>query len=209
MKNVFVSFAIVALLVVTAGATVTTGVPGSNLFMPTVNYFGGGPIVYDNYTWSSTNIANQGGSVYGYTGQYGYIGNGYWDGSLGPMAGVNDSFDAYGVTDTMTFEFTNPVMWVGGFFNYVPGGTTPTILAVYDVNFNLIESYNLTFNFNDNNLVNAGEWIRFDEDTPIKYFTMTDNYVGVTAGGIPEPGTLIMLGTGILGLAGTLRRKLF
>jgi hypothetical protein len=27
-------------------------------------------------------------------------------------------------------------------------------------------------------------------------------------GGTPEPGTLIMLGTGILGLAGTLRRKL-
>jgi hypothetical protein len=28
-------------------------------------------------------------------------------------------------------------------------------------------------------------------------------------GVVPEPGTLILLGTGILGLAGTLRRKLF
>lgn len=28
-------------------------------------------------------------------------------------------------------------------------------------------------------------------------------------GGVPEPGTLVMLGTGVLGLAGTLRRKLF
>jgi len=28
-------------------------------------------------------------------------------------------------------------------------------------------------------------------------------------GGVPEPGTFVMLGTGILGLAGTLRRKLF
>jgi len=27
--------------------------------------------------------------------------------------------------------------------------------------------------------------------------------------GVPEPGTLVMLGTGVLGLAGTLRRKLF
>jgi hypothetical protein len=31
---------------------------------------------------------------------------------------------------------------------------------------------------------------------------------GTPLGGTPEPGTLIMLGTGILGLAGTLRRKL-
>lgn len=28
-------------------------------------------------------------------------------------------------------------------------------------------------------------------------------------GGVPEPGTLVMLGTGVLGLAGAIRRKLF
>ncbi len=31
----------------------------------------------------------------------------------------------------------------------------------------------------------------------------------VQGSGVPEPGTIVMLGTGILGLAGTLRRKLF
>jgi hypothetical protein len=45
------------------------------------------------------------------------------------MAGLNESFDVYGVTDTMTFTFTSPVDEVGGFFNYVPYGSTRTTLA--------------------------------------------------------------------------------
>lgn len=32
---------------------------------------------------------------------------------------------------------------------------------------------------------------------------------GHKVGGVPEPGTLVMLGTGVLGLAGAIRRKLF
>jgi hypothetical protein len=206
MKTLYVFLVALALLAIPAGATVTVGVPGSNLYMPTVNYFGPGPITYSNYTWTSTNATHQGGSVYGYTGGYGYLANGFWNGALGPMAGLNDSFDVYGVTDTMTFAFSTPLSWVGGFFNYVPGGSTPTTLAVWDVNGVLIESYDLTFNFNNGSLVNAGEWIRFTETIPIGYFTMTDNYVGVV--GAPEPGSLLLLGTGALGVAGLIRRKL-
>jgi hypothetical protein len=121
------------------------------------------------------------------------------------MAGLNDSFDVYGVTDTMTFAFDTPVYAVGGFFNYVPFGSTPTTLAVWDASNNLIESYNLTF-FTGNG-VNLGQWIRFDESTAIDYFTITGNYVGV-ANPIPEPSTLLLLGSGALGLAGIIRRKL-
>ena len=198
----------VFLLVVQAGATVIIGQVGSNLPMPNVNYFGAGPQTFGNYTWSSTNTSNQGGSVYGYTGGYGYLGNGFWDGALGPMAGVNDSFDVWGATDTMTFAFATPVSWVGGFFNYVPGGSTPTTLAVFDTSNNLIESYNLTFLTGGG--LNSGEWIRFVESTPIGSFTMSDNYVGVTGQAVtptPEPGTLALLGSGIVGLAGFARRK--
>ena len=32
---------------------------------------------------------------------------------------------------------------------------------------------------------------------------------GHQLGGVPEPGTLVMMGTGVLGLAGAIRRKLF
>ena len=83
------------LLVVQAGATVTVGTPWiGTLPMPVLNYFGPGPQSFANYTWTSTNAVNQGGSVYGYTGGYGFGGNGFWNGRLGPMAGLNDSRDA-------------------------------------------------------------------------------------------------------------------
>lgn len=197
------------LFVLPAGASVTLGDPTSNtLFAPGVNYFGPGPQVFDNYTWTSTNAFNQGGSVYGGTslmGGYGFVGNGTWDGIQGTIIGLNDSFDVWGVTDTMTFAFTTPVNSVGGFFNYVPGGSTPTTLTVYDTSFNPIESYNLTFLTGGG--VNTGEWIKFQESTPIGYFTMSDNYVAVMVP-TPEPASLVLLGSGVLGLAGILRRKL-
>ena len=208
-KTSLLLIVLLAAFALQAGATVTTGVPWTGtLPMPASNYFGPGPQSFANYTWTSTNATTQGGSVYGYTGGYGFGGtggNGFWDGRLGPMAGVNDSFAVYGITDTMTFAFTAPVFTVGGFFNYVPGGSTPTMLAAYDASFDLIESYNLTFLTGGG--VNTGEWILFTETTPISYFTMTDNYVGV-ANPIPEPSSLLLLGSGVLGLAGVIRRKL-
>jgi hypothetical protein len=38
---------------------------------------------------------------------------------------------------------------------------------------------------------------------------MSFTLIGDLKGGVPEPGTLVMLGTGVLGLAGAIRRKLF
>ncbi|HVO78673.1 MAG TPA: PEP-CTERM sorting domain-containing protein [Candidatus Bathyarchaeia archaeon] len=125
-------------------------VNGTPVAIPAVDYFGGGPQVFGpGITWSSTNLSYQGGSVFGLTGGYGFAGNGFWDGALGPMIGLNDSFDYYGVTDTMTFTFDEPVTSVSAFFNYVPS-SNPT----------------------------------------------------------PEPGTMLMLGSGVIGLAGVLRRKI-
>jgi hypothetical protein len=203
----------VALLAGAASASVVTSIPdGTVVSMPAVNYFGSGPqVVAPGITWTSTNAGNQGGSVFGYTGTYGFLANGEWDGSLGPMAGVNDSFDAFGVTDTMTFSFATPVSAVGGFLNYVPGDSTPTNIAVYDAAGNLIESDTLTFSTSGG--VNTGEFLGFQESTAdIASFTLTDNYLAITnltiASAVPEPGMFLPLAglVAAVGL-GLFRRK--
>lgn len=215
-------FAIVALTVAQAGASVVFNFSGGTYQpMPAINYFGPGPQTFgvgNTITWSSTNAFNQGGSVFGYNGGYGFSGNGFWDGfeQGSPMAGLNDSFDVYGVTDTMTFAFATPVSSVGGFINYVPFGSTPTTIAVYNAAHQLIESYNLTFVVGSG-CTDCGMLIGFQEATAdISYFTLTDNYIGISDlttnfgsnNGVPEPSSLILFGSGAAGLLGIVRRKL-
>jgi len=201
---------VVALLAVQAGATVVTSIPGGTVIpMTPMNYFGGGPISFaPGVTWSSTNTTNQGGSVFGWTGGYGYLSNGAWDGALGPMAGLNDSSAFFGVTDTMTFAFATPVGAVGGFLNYVPD-FGPATIAVWDPSGNFIESFDLTFLTGGG--TNTGAFYGFQETTPIGYFTLSDAYVGVvnlTTAPIPEPNSLLLIGTGLLGAFGVVRRRL-
>jgi hypothetical protein len=213
MRRLFAALFIVVLLTVAqAGASVVTSIPGGTVFpFPAVNYFGGGPqTVATGITWSSTNVINQGGSVFGNTSSYNFGINGIWTGALGPMAGLNDNTDIYGVTDTMTFAFATPVAAVGGFLNYAVGFSTPTTIAVYDSSHTLIESFDLTFLTSGGN--DTGAFYGFQESTPnISYFTLTDNYIGIvnlTTGSVPEPGSLLLIGTGLLGVIGYGRRRL-
>jgi hypothetical protein len=194
-----------------ASAAVVSSIPGGTVFsMPAVDYFGSGPQTFGSgqITWTSSFFD----STFGFTGIYNFGGvNGAWDGTLGPMAGVNTSFDDEGAVDTMTFTFANPVSAVGGFLNYVPGGSTNTTIAVYNGS-TLINSYNLTFTTGGG--INSGLFVGFDEGSNIiTSFTLTDNYIGITGltvqglSAAPLPSTMLLLSSGLLSLA-VLRRRM-
>jgi hypothetical protein len=188
-KLVLLTIALLVVGSITARATVLTGSIPESAQIPIPNdltYALSGPVSWDGeYTWSSTNLFNNGGSIFGYTGGYGFGSNGYWDSNIGPFMALNDSTTDYGSTDTMTIAFTNPVYQVGDFFNFdVDEG--PATIAVYDTNGDLIESYNLTFSTGGG--TDTGEWLGFSETTPIGSFTMTDNYIAMATS--PEPSTL-------------------
>ncbi len=196
------ALALVALFSASAQAAVVFSLPQSAFVqIPVVDYFGPGPQAFTGGVWTSTNDSRQGGAVFGYTSGYGYGGNGFWTGALGPMAGVNSSQDVYGVNDSMTFAFTNPVSIIGGFVNYVPGSNVPTTMAVYDANMNLLDSYNLTFLTPP--VPDAGQTIGFDMGAPvISYLVLTGNYIGIAGfqgnNAIPEPGTMALMGLGLV-----------
>jgi hypothetical protein len=195
-KNLFcaATAGVVALLTVSsAGATVVSSLNGTVIPMPAVNYNGPGPQVFDGgeVTWSSTTYG-----AFGYTGGYGFGTNGNWDGSLGPMAGVNAQ------VGTMTFSFTTPVTAVGGFLNdyayYGPGGAVASVYSPADV---LLETTDLTFQTGGG--LNSGQFVGFVDVGPIGSLTLSNSdvaLVNLTVGTIPEPSTWAMMLIGFAGL---------
>src|ERR1700691_5957039 len=137
--------------------------------------------------------------VFGYTSSWAFSSNGDWDGTLGPMAGVDDN------TDIMTFAPSSPVAGIGGFINYAQPGEGTATIAAYNAADVLIESYSLTFTTGGG--INVGEFLGFSESTAdIAYFELTGATVGLTglsvqenpsSSSLPEPGTVDLMLAGL------------
>jgi len=180
-----------------SAATITS--PAGLTYIPfaNVNLFTPGPItVAPGITWSSTNATYQGGSVYGYSGGYGFLGNGFSSGI--PLVGLNDSSDYYGVVDTMTFAFSNPVSAIGSVLNWVPSNAPVTISALNSAH---VVLDTLILSSGGSNNVTPNSFYGFKDSTAdISYFTLTDGYVaaigGISVSAVPGP----IVGAGFPGM---------
>ena len=191
-----------------AGVTVTVGNGPTSADIPIpadLTYAFNAPVTWGNYTWTSTNLFYGGGAVFGYTGGLGFGSNGSWNSAVGPAISLNDSTSDYGVTDSMTIAFTNPVTTFADFFNYDPE-STPATINVYGGTGTLLDSYVL--NFSTNGATDSGEWLAFTSTTPIGSFTMSDDYISM-ASPAPEPSSLsyLLLAAGLCGGAMFLARR--
>lgn len=135
----------------------------------------------------------------------GFGANGGWA-TDGAFAGLNN------VSGYLSFTFSRGLNFVGGLFNYTPGGDSSTTLQALDINGSVIEDLQLTFTGSN------GELIGFTSATANIYgLQMSGNFVAVdnlTFGtmtldaGVPEPSVLLLVATSLGLLAYTQRRRL-
>ena len=110
--------------------------------------------------------------------------------------------------NTFTFQFRNDVEYWGlDEVSLVEVQSLPNGMDLYRFNFYL-ENLSDGTTPNDFTLLWNGVPVAGTSFTDAGAFGYVGIFGNVIGTSVPEPGTLIMLGTGVLGLAGTLRRKL-
>ena len=193
----------VASLPLTAGAAVWDGTGGVGYNMPAENYEGPGPVTTDGFVWSSTNGTGGFQALFGYTGNYAFLENGYRYGGI-PMAAVNSS------TDSMTFTFAHPTSAFGGTMNWAPSDGSPVTVVAYDSMGIGLDSLVLS-DGNDTNSQTPSAFYGFIEGSPdIASVVLTGGVIGIwdieLIQSAPEPATWALMLVGFGGVGSAMRR---
>lgn len=212
------TIALGAALGLTAAAAGATTVTTNTFENAIIEDFSGGPSEFTagprnfnmglvGVTYTSTNS----NSVYKYQGGYGLSGNGSWGTGRDGYVGTN------GDSPTITFTFDQAVGAVGGFVNYATGWSVSPTLRVYDINDNLLETFNIGANapILTPGATDAGAFRGILRDiADIRKLTISGSFIvldDLTIGDaalepVPLPAGLPLL-LGALGVLGIVRRR--
>jgi hypothetical protein len=130
-----------------------------------------------------------------------------------PHSGINVVYNPSGA---MSIQFVAPVGYFEGYFTY----NLPLVMQAFDVSNTLLATYNSVCSAN---YIGAGQGCDPNELGIVtangidhvlisggggNNFTLDDAQFTGSLSSSPEPGTLCMLGSGILGIAAVIRRRL-